>query len=56
MNCDGGLKAAKQKPKDHASNEAEKALNSMEKNLAEGDLVSAHIDRWIASQWLKASK
>ena len=50
------VERAKQKPKDHAREEAEKALNSMEKNLTEGDLVSAHIDRWIANQWLKASK
>jgi hypothetical protein len=50
------VEAAKQKPKDHAREEAEKALNSMEKNLMGGDLISAHIDRWIANLWLKASK
>jgi hypothetical protein len=32
------------------------ALNSMEEDLSRGDLVAAHIDRWVAHQWLKASK
>jgi hypothetical protein len=26
----------------------------MEEDLSNEDLVSAHIDRWIANQWLKA--
>jgi hypothetical protein len=36
--------------------EAENALNRMEEDLSNEDLVSAHIHRWIANQWLKASK
>jgi len=28
----------------------------MEEDLSRGDPDSAHIHRWIASQWLKASK
>jgi len=50
------LEAAKKAPKDHASKEAEHALKTMEEDLSNEDLVSAHIDRWIANQWLKASK
>jgi len=50
------LEAAKKAPKDHASKEAEHALKRMEEDLSNEDLVSAHIDRWIANQWLKASK
>jgi hypothetical protein len=50
------VEAAKKAPKDHASKEAEHALKRMEEDLSNEDLVSAHIDRWIASQWLKASK
>jgi len=43
------IEAAKKAPKDHA-------LKRMEEDLSNEDLVSAHIDRWIANQWLKASK
>jgi hypothetical protein len=43
-------------PKDHASKEAENALNKMQEDLSNEDLVSAHIDRWTANQWLKVSK
>ena len=50
------VEAAKRAPKDHASKEAERALKKMEEDLSNEDLVSAHIDRWIANQWLKASK
>jgi DNA repair exonuclease SbcCD ATPase subunit len=50
------VEAAKKAPKDHASKEAERALKRMEEDLSNEDLVSAHIDRWIANQWLKASK
>jgi hypothetical protein len=50
------IEAAKKAPKDHASKEAEHALKRMEEDLSNEDLVSAHIDRWIANQWLKASK
>ena len=50
------VEAAKRAPKDHASKEAEHALKKMEEDLSNEDLVSAHIDRWIANQWLKASK
>src|SRR5215471_12799404 len=50
------IEAAKKAPKDHASKEAEHALKKMEEDLSNEDLVSAHIDRWIANQWLKASK
>jgi hypothetical protein len=32
------------------------ALKKMEEDLSNEDLVSAYIDRWIANQWLKASK
>ena len=50
------VEAAKNKPKDHAAKEAESALNAMEEDISEGDLDSAHVHRWIANQWLKASK
>jgi hypothetical protein len=50
------LEAAKKAPKDHASKEAEHALKKMEEDLSNEDLVSAHIDRWVANQWLKASR
>jgi exonuclease VII large subunit len=50
------IEAAKKAPKDRASKEAEDALNRMQEDLSNEDLVSAHIDRWIANQWLKASK
>jgi hypothetical protein len=50
------IEAAKKAPKDHASKEAEHALKRMEEDMSNEDLVSAHIDRWIANQWLKASK
>jgi hypothetical protein len=50
------IEAAKKAPKDHASKEAEHALKRMEEDLSNEDLVSAHIDRWTANQWLKASK
>ena len=50
------VEAAKKGAKDRASKEAENALNRMEEDLSNEDLVSAHIDRWIANQWLKASK
>ena len=50
------VEAAKKAPKDHASKEAEHALKKMEEDLSNEDLVSAHIDRWVANQWLKASK
>jgi ABC-type transporter Mla subunit MlaD len=50
------VEAAKKGAKDRANKEAEDALKKMEEDLSNGDLVSAHIDRWIASQWLKASK
>jgi hypothetical protein len=50
------IEAAKKAPKDHASKEAEHALKRMEEDLSNEDLVSAHIDHWIANQWLKASK
>ncbi len=49
------IKAAENAPKDHASKEAENALNKMQEDLSNEDLVSAHIDRWTANQWLKAS-
>jgi hypothetical protein len=51
-----GLRQKLEAPKDHASKEAEHALKKMEEDLSNEDLVSAHIDRWIANQWLKASK
>jgi DNA repair exonuclease SbcCD ATPase subunit len=47
------IEAAKKAPKDHASKEAENALNKMQEDLSNEDLVSAHIDRWVANQWLK---
>jgi hypothetical protein len=50
------VEAAKKGAKDRASKEAENALNRMEEDLSNEDLVSAHIDRWIANQWLKGSK
>jgi hypothetical protein len=50
------IEAAKKAPKDHGRKEAEHALKKMEEDLSNEDLVSAHIDRWIANQWLKASK
>ena len=50
------IEAAKKAPKDRASKEAENALNKMQEDLSNEDLVSAHIDRWTANQWLKASK
>jgi uncharacterized protein (DUF927 family) len=50
------IEAAKKQAKDQASKEAERALNAMEEDLSKGDLVSAHVDRWIANKWLKASK
>lgn len=50
------VEEAKQKPKDHARKEAEDSLNRMEEHLSNNDLVSAHVSRWIANQWLKASK
>jgi hypothetical protein len=49
------VEAAKKGAKDRASKEAENALNRMEEDLSNEDLVSAHIHRWIANQWLKAS-
>ena len=50
------VEAAKKAPKDRASKEAEQALNRMQEDLSNEDLVSAHIHRWVANQWLKASK
>lgn len=50
------VEAAKKGAKDRASNEAKNALNEMEEDLSNEDLVSAHIHRWAANQWLKASK
>jgi ABC-type transporter Mla subunit MlaD len=50
------VEAAKKAPKDRASKEAENALNRMQEDLSKEDLVSAHIHRWVANQWLKASK
>jgi len=50
------VEAAKKAPKDHARKEAEQALNRMQEDLSKEDLVSAHIDRWVANQWLKVSK
>ena len=35
---------------------AENALNKMQEDLSNEDLVSAHIDRWTANQWLKLSE
>lgn len=50
------VEAAKKGAKDKASKEAEQALNRMQEDLSDEDLVSAYIDRWVANQWLKASK
>jgi len=50
------VEAAKKAPKDRASKEAEQALNRMQEDLSNEDLESAHIHRWVANQWLKASK
>jgi hypothetical protein len=50
------VEAAKKGPKDRASKEAEQAINRMQEDLSNEDLVSAHIHRWSANQWLKASK
>jgi len=50
------VEAAKKAPKDRASKETENALNRMQEDLSNEDLVSAYIDRWVANQWLKASK
>ena len=47
------IEAAKKAPKDRARKEAENALNKMQEDLSNEDLVSAHIDRWTANQWLK---
>jgi hypothetical protein len=49
------IEAAKKAPKDRASKEAENALNKMQEDLSNEDLVSAHINRWTANQWLKLS-
>src|SRR5215467_9093940 len=43
------VEAVKKAPKDHASKEAEHALKRMVEDLSNEDLVSAHIDRWIAN-------
>jgi ABC-type transporter Mla subunit MlaD len=51
-----GVEAAKKGAKDRASREAEQALNRMQEDLSNEDLVSAQIHRWVANQWLKASK
>jgi len=48
------VEAAKKGAKHRASKEAENALNRMQEDLSNEDLVSAHIDRWVANQWLKA--
>ena len=50
------VEAAKKGIRDRPYKEAESALNDMEKNLSEGDLVSAHINRWKANVWLKVAK
>jgi hypothetical protein len=50
------VEAAKKGAKDRTRKEAEDALNAIEEDLSNEDLVSAHINRWIANQWLKASK
>ena len=50
------VEAARTAPKDHARKEAEASLNRMEEHLSNNDLVSAHVSRWMASQWLRASK
>jgi hypothetical protein len=50
------VEAAKKGSKDRASKEAEEALNRMEEDLSKEDLESAYVHRWVANQWLKASK
>ena len=50
------IETAKKGAKDRANKEAEEALNRMEEDLSKEDLESAHIHRWIANQWLKASR
>ncbi len=50
------IEEIKKQTKDRARKEAENALNVMEEDLSNGDIVLAHIDRWVANQWLKASK
>ena len=50
------VEAAKKAPKDRASKEAEQALNRMQEDLSNEDLVSAHIHRWVANRWMKVSK
>jgi len=50
------VEAAKTGAKDRARKEAEDSLNRMEEHLTNDDLVSAHVSRWVANQWLKASK
>ncbi len=50
------VEAAKKGIRDRPYKETESALNDMEKNLSEGDLVSAHINRWKANVWLKVAK
>ena len=50
------VEAAKKVPKDRARKEAEDALNRMQEDLSKEDLESAEIQRWVTSQWLKASK
>jgi hypothetical protein len=50
------VEAAKNQPKEKARKEAESALNDMEADMSRGDLESAHVNRWIAKQWLKLSK
>lgn len=50
------VKAAEKGIRDQPYKEAEDALNAMEKDLSQGDLVSAHINRWIANVWLKAAR
>jgi hypothetical protein len=43
------VEAAKKAPEDRASKEAENALNRMQEDLSNEDLVSAHIHRWVAN-------
>jgi ABC-type transporter Mla subunit MlaD len=50
------VEATKKAAKDRTREEAEDALNAMEEDISQGDLVSAHINRWTANMWLKASK
>jgi len=50
------VQIAKKTIKDKPYKEVESALNEMDKNLSEGDLVSAHINRWKANVWLKVAK